>query len=81
MNAHIYQAALLWRFCPDKLEAKIRYRSGGVPMGDRDYRQRETKKPKKGGKPSKADALMPSADVAVVKKARKPRREEEGQSV
>ena len=50
-------------------------------MGDRDYRQRETKKPKKGGKPSKADALMPSADVAVVKKARKPRREEEGQSV
>jgi hypothetical protein len=47
-------------------------------MGDRDYRQRETKKPKKASRPasSKVEALMPSADVAVVKKARKPRREE-----
>ncbi|MDA0988418.1 MAG: hypothetical protein O2783_04680 [Chloroflexi bacterium] len=48
-------------------------------MGDRDYRQRETKKPKKASRPVpvKAGSLAPSADVAVVKKARKPRREEE----
>lgn len=49
-------------------------------MGDRDYGQRETKKPKKSGKPSKAEALKQSADVAVVKKAKKPRREETEQS-
>ena len=45
-------------------------------MGGRDYRHRETKKPKKTSRPVKVEALVPSAEVEVVRKKR-PRREEE----
>ena len=45
-------------------------------MGGRDKRQRETKKPKKASRPVKVEALVPSADVEVVRK-KKQRREEE----
>ena len=44
-------------------------------MGDRDKRQRETKKPKKTNRPVKVEALAPSVDVEVVRK--KKRREDE----
>ena len=38
-------------------------------MGSRDYRQREAKKPKKGGKkPSISEPLLSSPNVEVVKK-------------
>jgi len=41
-------------------------------MGKRDYRWRETKKPKKGAKKTKTiSELMPSTEVEVVKKKRK----------
>ena len=45
-------------------------------MGGRDYRQRETKKPKKTNRPVKVEALAPPVEVAVVRK-KKQRREEE----
>ena len=50
-------------------------------MGGRDYRHRETKKAKKASRPVKVEALVPSAEVGVVKK-KKARREVEpsGQS-
>ena len=44
-------------------------------MGDRDYRQRETKKPKKTNRPVKVEVLAPSVEVQVVRK--KKRRQEE----
>ena len=46
-------------------------------MGKRDYRWRESKKPKKGAKKTKvASELMPPTEVEVVKKKRKPATEE-----
>ena len=45
-------------------------------MSGRDYRHRETKKPKKTSKTTKSEAVVPSADVNVVRKKRL-RREEE----
>ena len=45
-------------------------------MGGRDYRHRETKKPKKTNKITRSETVMPSADVSVVRK-KKPRQEEE----
>ena len=44
-------------------------------MSDRDYRHRETKKPKKASRPIKVEALAPSAEVAVVRKKRSKREE------
>jgi hypothetical protein len=47
-------------------------------MGKRDYRRREAKKPKKGAQKSKPiSALVPQADVEVIKKKRKPAEEDE----
>lgn len=41
-------------------------------MGKRDYRHRETKKPKKGGKkPSVGDVLPTPINVEVIKKGKK----------
>jgi hypothetical protein len=46
-------------------------------MGRRDFRWRETKKPKKGAKKTKiASEFMPPTEVEVVKKKRKPATEE-----
>ena len=45
-------------------------------MGDRDYRHRETKKPKKASRPVKVEALAPSAEVEVVRKKRSRKDEE-----
>ena len=46
-------------------------------MGKRDYRWRETKKPKKGAKKTKiASEFMRPTEVEVVKKKRKPPTEE-----
>jgi len=46
-------------------------------MGKRDYNWREPKKPKKGAKKTKiASELMPSTEVEVVRKKRKPSAEE-----
>ena len=49
-------------------------------MGKRDYRHRESKKPKKGTKkPSMADALPTTTAVEVIKKGKKDKgAEEEG---
>ncbi|MDY6893261.1 MAG: hypothetical protein SVO26_06075 [Chloroflexota bacterium] len=47
-------------------------------MGRRDYRHRETKKPKKGAKkPSVAEMLSTPSNVEVVKKERKEKAIEE----
>ena len=47
-------------------------------MGKRDFRRRETKKTKKGAKKAKiASEFVPSAEVEVVRKQRKPGIEEE----
>jgi len=47
-------------------------------MGKRDFRGRETKKPKKGTKKAKiASEFVPSAEVEVIRKQRKPSIEEE----
>ena len=48
-------------------------------MGGRDYRQRETKKPKKTSRPVKAEALAPSVDVVLVGKKKQRREREEEQ--
>jgi len=48
-------------------------------MGGRDYRQRETKKPKKASRPVKAEALAPSVDVKLVGKKKQRREREEEQ--
>ncbi len=45
-------------------------------MSDRDYRHRETKKPKKASRPIKVEALAPSVEVAVVRKKRSKRGED-----
>jgi hypothetical protein len=46
-------------------------------MGKRDYRWRETKKPKKGAKKTKTiSELMPPTEVEVVKRKKKPITEE-----
>jgi hypothetical protein len=46
-------------------------------MGSRDFRWRETKKPKKGAKKTKTiSELLPQAEVEVVKKKKKPDVEE-----
>ena len=45
-------------------------------MGGRDYRHRELKKSKKTSRPVKVEALAPPVEVAVVRK-KKQRREEE----
>ena len=47
-------------------------------MGKRDFRRREAKKPKKGGKKAKiASEFVPQAEVEVIKRKRKPGTEEE----
>lgn len=47
-------------------------------MGRRDYRHRESKKPKKGAKkPSVAEVLPSSTTVEVIKKGKKPAAAEE----
>ncbi len=47
-------------------------------MGSRDFRKRETKKPKKGAKKiAEATIITTPAEVEVVKKAKKGREEEE----
>ena len=46
-------------------------------MGRRDYRWRESRKPKKGAKKTKTiSELMPPTEVEVVKRKRKPSTEE-----
>ena len=40
-------------------------------MGTRDYRWRETKKPKKGGKKTAATIFTPQEEVEVIKKGKK----------
>ncbi len=45
-------------------------------MSGRDYRHRETKKPKKASRPIKVEALTPSVEVAVVRKKRSKREED-----
>ena len=62
------KTALLGQFCPGKLEVKTRQLSGGISMGGRDKRHRETKKSKKTSRPVKVEALVPSVDVEVVRK-------------
>jgi hypothetical protein len=48
-------------------------------MGRRDYRHREPKKPKKEAKKTKAiSEFMPTTEVEVVRKKRKPPEEYEG---
>ena len=39
-------------------------------MGDRDYRHRESKKPKKTSRSVSLESLVPSADVGIVRKKR-----------
>jgi hypothetical protein len=47
-------------------------------MGRRDYRHRETKKPKKGAQKSKPiSELVPQTETEVIKKKRKPAEESE----
>ncbi len=47
-------------------------------MGKRDFRWREAKKPKKGAKKAKiASEFVPSAEVEVIRKQKKPSIEEE----
>jgi hypothetical protein len=47
-------------------------------MGRRDYRHRETKKPKKGAQKGKPiSELMPQTETEVIKKTRKPAEESE----
>lgn len=47
-------------------------------MGRRDYRRRESKKPKKGAQKSKPiSEFMPQVETEVIKKKRKPAEENE----
>jgi len=47
-------------------------------MGRRDYRHRESKKPKKGGqKPKPISEFVPHSETEVIKKKRKPAEEYE----
>ena len=65
--------ALLPEFCTAKLGVWSYQKLGGIFMGGRDYRHRETKKAKKSSRQAKGGTLMPSAEVEIAKKKKSPK--------
>lgn len=59
---------LLPQFCTATLDTKAYQKLGGIFMGGRDYRHRETKKAKKSSGPGKGEVLVPSAEVEIARK-------------